>query len=467
MTTNTAAVAARESHRETDGQFGYQQLNENPEVILSAPEPVPGRQEIIDMVCLANGEGMRPAMERAFDKVLTPEGEALMCSYQGRRSGFHHHSERLEPESFDELAGLGHTDIDRLIRDGGVAYRHNLNQVAADGVTAERLEVMAGIGKDVRSGTAWEKDALLHADLDDLRAVAEIPEIPRISRYRAVAAALGSEKVDRLERSLAAGLSTKELIEAEDYEPELLAGILEQMPPSMKARTLFVAAKGHSAKSLKLYGQGLSQKFTLEELKATKVKPAALKAMLSATNSNDLQVLVDLHNAGYSKGTEVRSMAAAIGSDDPAELIRARKIVDPEAANKYWVATKYRRGLNTDELKAVATLTKLGYDDPAKVIELGSKIHKTAQWNINRDDGVLIHYAALAKANLDQGAIAAMSRAGIPVDKMPEMKDAEDFWAAGAPFREAYEKDQKRLADQKWIRQASIWEYTEGDYRNF
>ena len=253
MTTNTAADAAREAHRQPGGQFGNQPKHENTSIVLG-----------------------------------------------------------VQPDS------------------------------------PERRRALNTIGIGTRAGSDWERRASAEADTRALMAVADIPERMGVTRYRAIAAAIG--KQERFDDCLVAGLRTKELIEAEQHDPSVLAGILQALPPAMKDRTLALAENGHDAKSLTAYGVPLAQRFTLDELEGTSTKPSVLKAMFTATGGADLSVLEALDKAGFRKVQDVLDMKAAIQSDKPEDLIRARSIVDPQKAAAYWKATGYRRGLNADEL---------------------------------------------------------------------------------------------------------------------
>lgn len=206
-----------------------------------------------------------------------------------------------------------------------------------------------GIGSD--AGSAWEREAARDADTEALAAAAAIRPSKAVSRYQAIAAAVGRQ--ERFDAAIAAGLRSKELIEAEEYEPAVLAGIYDALPPSMKDRTLPVAANGHDRKTLSAYGLPLAQKFALKDLKASTSKPSVLKAMFTATGAA-LPVLEAMDKAGFRKVQDVLDMKTAIQSDDPAELIRARETVDPQTAAAYWKATGHRRGLNAGELADAA-----------------------------------------------------------------------------------------------------------------
>ena len=470
MTTqqSDAVAARRELHRQDSGEFGTQQRLEDQSIVLPAAPSAPTREEVIDMLCRSSGEGMRPALEADFDKAQTPEGEALMCAYYASPRLHHQHVGRISPESFDTLAELGYTDVGQLTVDGYKVFMRGMDAVARERIEPERLAVLADIGgHTMQNASSWEKEAYLNADIRDLHRLVSIPQHPGIERYRAIAEMLGPDKADRLQRCIAAGLTTKELVEADDFEPELLAGIRELLPETRKSMTIRIAENGHSPKTVAAYGRQLAEDMPADELLASPLKPSILKAMYSGSKYRDVKVLEDLHHAGFTKASEIRAMAGVLGTDHPKELARARRQVEPEHAARFLAGFGSRKTkLDFDDIVAVRKLVRKKITDPQQLADLTSKMHKTVQWKADPSESALGLYAGLVQAGLDKDTIGVMSRAGIPVDKMPEMKDAGDYWAAGAPFREEYEKEQQWKAERKWIRVPMAWEYSEEDYRS-
>lgn len=454
-------VQAREDARQDTGEFGFQQRPEAVGVELAFP--VSPREAGIEAAVAQIGEGIRPHIEERFDQVSTPEGTALLSDYYVKNAGKSYDG-HIEAD-FDHLAELGYDDIEDLCTKAqGLYSYHGLYEIDKDSISPERLDVLVELKPSQQRSSDWESEAYKSGDLDALRsAIGKNP----LDTYRAIAASLGPEKTERLWACLDAGVDQKNLIEAEDCDPATLGAVYNALPKTYKNLAAAIVRNGHDEQSLKTYGAKLASDIPLEMLQGSACKPAHLKAVCSAHKTyyrppeEKLKIFEDLVNAGYTKASHIRDMVKAAGLDDAEHLIRHRKLVEPATAAAY--ADVFLRGqdrmqrLDEDELKAVGVLARFGYEDPKTLPSF--HLAREAQWNAPASFKPLPAFASLIASGISKERAQAMSKAGIPVEKIAEFKDAEDIWEAGRPFREAYDQYQARSVERGWVKAPAPWQY--------
>lgn len=458
MTTPTAAtVNARENARQSTGEFGYQQKSTDESVALAAG--VSAREAAVEAMARYIGEGVRPEVEARFDRLSTVEGEALLAAYL--TSGNKATDDGSYQSDFDNLATLGHRDPETMCSQAKRVFGHDaLREIDRRGITPERLEVLADIRPNHYHSTTWERQAYDTGDLDVLRtAVGKTP----LEQYAAVAASLGTDKAERLNACLAAGLGTKHLIEAEDCSPGDLAAMHSALSPSKKNLTADLVRAGHTPETVKTYGVNMAADIDAADLKASRLKPSELKAMYSGSRHKDVAVLEALHDTGYRKSSDLRDMAAAIGTDHHDALMEARKIAEPADVRAYLpvVARRDKPHLDTEELNAIRDLSDLGHKTPASIPPIG--LHSASQWASGSLKELPV-MASILKAGVEPRTAAAMSRAGIPAERIAEFKDAPDYWEAGKAFRDGYDKEQTHRVERGWVRSKAPWAFTKDDY---
>lgn len=418
------------------------------------------------------GPGVVPGMEEQYESVTTGAGRDLLLQkwdarYNRETPGYRNYADYdLTPERCDQLAVLGYTRLDQFMEDktsrfGGIAF------VTSNKVTPDRLEVLGRVTLPAHRWSAWETEALLTADVEDLDALFQT-EIPTAEeKYLATVALLGPEKYARAKEALAGGLRFHEkgLIES-DEDPSTLARLRNALPDSKRGAWHIVglAKKGITGDHLKAYGSKACDQFTGPELDASNIKPAVLKSLLASGVRGDLAYFRKLSNAGFTKGVDLKDASQAMETTDANILIRARRHATGEQMALFRSAT--RKTITPDDAKAIGRLAKAGITNPDQVRERMRGYHPAANRYEDRDVSVLVLHADVVEAGIAPERLNAMSRAGIPITEAVRLKDAPDLWAAGKPFRDVYEATEQRRFEQHWTREVTPWAFTEDTYRD-
>jgi hypothetical protein len=455
------------------GQFATAAHSESG-VLLAPPTPPRDGLDVETVVAAAAdsiGPGIIPELERQIAETKTPGGLQLMLqsidSRYNRDSLYERVSSMsgLDAQRADHLAELGYTNVDQLSH-SKLRNLEGISSIVRHDIEPDRLAFIGRLNKGQYQWSQWEREAILTApvaDLDNLIAdnKGKTPE----EKYIATVALLDPEKVDRAQQAFAAGIKPTELrlVEAKQHAPELLVELRNELPESKRGAYFIVdmADRGITGAHVKSYGVKACGAFSGAELDACGIKPAVLRSLVSSPLQTDLHSYRKLSEAGYTKGADLKAASDAMGTTDIRVLAGVRKYADGATLQAF--AGALGTSLTKFDAQAVARLGKAGITEPAQLRPWISANHAEANKFIERGAVLGIH-ADVVTARISPERIGEMTRAGIPVNEAPALKNAPDLWAAGKPFRERWEADQSRLAEQRWIREAKPWAFTEDTY---
>lgn len=428
-------------------------------------------EDLLVLVAERNGPGAVPGVEHQLNSTTTPGGRELFLQrtdaiynpdsvYEIDRNSYYGPT----PAHCDALARLGYENVnqfggDRLKRFSG------FESVIAGGVTPERLDVLAGLSTHEYQWSEWEQDAYLNAPLDGIDAIIADKGLTRPQSYLATVDLLGDAAHSaRARQAIAMKIGDRGLIEADTHPLEVLAELRNNLADSRRGvrHIVGLADKGITGTHLKKYGANACAKFTGPELDGAPVSPKTIKSFLTSGIRSDLASMKALEDAGYTTGADIKAASHALGTNDTKALGAARKHATGARLALFHSAT--RKALTPADVRAVGALAKLKIDDPAQLGAYSAAIHRDANKFIDRDQSILAIHAAIIKAKITPERLGAMTRAGIPVTEAVKNKDTADLWAAGQPFRDAYDADQARSVSSRWAREPEAWAYTEADY---
>lgn len=458
------------------GQFSTAVHGESDISLALSPEPSHGldAETVIGHAARSIGPGVIAELERQVAGTTTPGGRQLIL--QSIDSRYNQHSiygranamSGLDPQRCDDLAALGYTSIDEVSWEK-TSNLNGLSSITSKGIGPDRLAFISRLKKSEYQWSAWEKEVILTAPVDELDHLissnkGKSPE----EKYIATVALLGPDKVARAQQAFAAGITPSEqrLIEAEQHTPEVLVELRNELPESKRGAYFIVdmADRGITGQHVKNYGVKACGAFSGPELDACGIKPAVLRSLVSSSVQTDLESYRRLSDAGYTKGSDLKAASQAMGTTDVKALATVRKHADGATLQNF--AEAVRGDLTTADAQAVGRLVKAGIADPAELRKWTAANYSEANRLMDRDQSILAVHADVVTAGITPEQLGAMSRAGIPVDEAPRLKNAPDLWAAGKPFRDAWEAHQVRQAEQRWIREAKPWAFTEDTYRD-
>lgn len=417
-----------------------------------------------------SGPGLVPALERQYAMTATEAGRQLLLqkydAYYNRQSEYAgtQPSYDLTPQRCDQLAELGYTDV-RQVGTDRVKNLYGINSIAENSITPDRLELIGRLKRHESQWSAWEKEAYLSAPVEDLDALTSTDIPTPKDEYLATMALLGTEKYTRARDAMAAGLKFRGLIEADHHSPELLHGLYQALPTT-KSNALNIvqlADKGITADHLKKYGTKACETFSGKDLDSSGLKPAVIKGLVSSGVRGDLAYYRQLHQAGYTKGSDLKDASRALETTDVTALTRARRHATGEQMAVFKGALK--KAITLDDARAIGRLAKAGITEPDQLKPWVSSIHAEANRYIDRDQSILAIHGDLIEAGVTPERLGEITRAGIPVTEAAAHAKTKDLWAAGKTFRDEYAATEQRRFEQRWIREPKPWAYTEATYR--
>lgn len=451
------------------------------DAVLTLPAPAPEEavqgqgtlypEDVFAHGAERNGPGVVPALERQYEATMTETGRQLLLQkydahynpdseYRGARPSY-----ELTPQRCDQLAELGYADI-RQIGPDRVKNLYGVDSIAKHQITPDRLEVIGRLKRHESQWSGWEKEAFLTVPVEDLDALTST-EIPTIQeKYLATVALLGTDKYRRAKAALGAGLRRFGLIEAKEHSPEMLHNLEQALPASKQnaLQILQLADHGITADHLKKYGTKACETFTGQELDASDMKPAVIKALVSSGVRGDLAYYRQLNQAGYTKGTDLKDASRALETTDVTTLSRARQHATGEQMAVFKSATK--KAITLTDARAIGRLANAGITEPDQLKPWLTSIHPEANRYINRDQSILALHADLISAGVTPERLGEITRAGIPITDAAAHAKTKDLWAAGKTFRDEYATTEQRRFEEKWIREPKPWAYTEENYRD-
>lgn len=456
------------------GHFAHAVFGEIPVGPAIAPSPSPQTgsgwplHELVESAVEHLGEHIRPGFEANLADLDSEEARELYR--RGLDATFNPESEYSRPSSTydavtsdqaNRMVGLGIEDPFKYTIQGN----RLIKGWRGFGVTQERMDLLDQLGTNYHQWSGWEEEAYLHADVEGLRGVLEVDKFDELERYRATVALLGRAKLERLNESWAAGLTSKGLIELTDYPIKNLADLHNALPKSRQSAhdVSQLIKRGIKAATLKRFGRNACDSFTGKELEATLLKPAALKALHIGYPGGSTADLERLHAAGFTKAAELRDLRNVMGELTVRDAVSAKRIIDPAKLLPWHHALGHY--LTLDDVKAAAVLAKHGVAG-ADDLKGYRDIHRAAHETVDMRRSSLPIWASIVRAKVTPERLTAMTRAGILVTQAAKFAKEENLWAAGKPFCEAVMAQREQELKAGFTRRTEVepWAYTEADY---
>lgn len=419
------------------------------------------------------GPGIVPELERQFGEAKTAGGRQLLLQSVDSRYNRDSVYERvdsmagLDAKRADQLTELGYTNVGQFSHTK-LRNLNGISSVVRHGIEPDRLAFIGKLNRGEYHWSRWEKEIILTAPVADLEnLIVSNKGKSHEEKYIATVALLGPTKEARARQAIAAGIRPGEtgLIEAERHAPETLIALRDELPETKRSAAYIVelADRGITGEHLKQYGAKACEAFSGAELDAAEIKPAVLRSLVSSSIQTDLASYRKLHEAGYTKSADLKAASDAMRTVDIKTLAAVRKYADGRTLQAF--AAKLGTSLSKADARAIGRLGKAGITEPAQLRPWTAAAHNEANRFIERGTALGLH-ADIVAARITPERLGEMTRAGIPVNEAPGLKNAPDLWAAGKPFRERWEADQERKFQQRWIREAQPWAFTEDTYRD-
>ncbi len=435
---------------------------------LGVPAPVPQTMSVGDLIeseAARYGAGYRERMEAQYARLETDGGRALFTQHLDARANpeTRYNSRAIQgvqdTGDYDRLAELGYTDVNQLSEVRRKNLR-GLETVLDHGITPERLAVLNGQPRHEFQWSAWEKEAYLTAPLDKLEAALDKTKGAR-DQYSEAVTILHPERKARLEEAWDLNISDRGIVEATEHPLPVLAGILHELPESAR-NTLNVvtyANKGITGDHLKRFGARACTKFDGKDLLTSGLAPKTVKALMAGGYKGDLDGMWALHDGGYETAADFRSASKAMGTDDPAVLVEARKHATGEQLERFR-STK-PTPLTVTEAAAVGRLIKQGFNSTEDLRPYTSQVCQDSYMLVDKKISPYVAYASFKPAGLTPEKLGELTRAGIPVTEAYRFAKTENAWADGARFRAEYAERQAALK----LSAPRGWPYTETTFK--
>lgn len=416
----------------------------------------------LEEICGHDGPGAVPGHQARLDACRTEVGRSIMLSSMGKRSTRY----ELNTGEADTLAELGYESYELVEPLGS-------DIVLATGMEPERAAVLgtlAGqnlmynhthLGEMTAVEKPWAAEAittLTPAELEDLSGNQSGKD--KFSNYRMLVTKNHPERGPIVDRAEALGIRDPGLIESK-YDIETLAGIKEAIrtpstPPS-SWQVLQLAKGGHTKETINRYGTAVCDIATAGNLDAMGVSPKAARSFVSRGGIQTAGDMNEYHRAGFTTGRQIQQLND-LSEEGTSVAAKGHmlKAIDPDDLLK-WKSQTFSGRFDLSEVRTVAALQKSGFPDP-KALDDKYRPHVHTQQDrlyAGTGNGSPIEtMGGFVAAKVSPEQAGRLSRAGIPLGKMPELKDSKDPWADGAPYRERYASSY----------QATPWAFTKDNW---
>lgn len=247
-----------------------------------------------------------------------------------------------------------------------------------------------------------------------------------------------------------------------DVPLETLQALVEVLPATKRetseSRAIAAGKAGFTAMDVREFGATLCETpFTpghLTALRESGVSTKVIRALHAALRygpDRALEVYPALAREGITTTAAARSMRKfAAGTEKDWGYIAARV---PTGDLEQWAHTlrtsteRDRHLITRQDAKDIADLAHHGIDHDS-LVTLAHAGRGEANRHADRPDAArpLAWFVDLAHAGVDAERSALLARCGIPTSRQALHAQDADPWAAGAPYRERYESEERRLA---------------------
>ena len=398
-----------------------------------------GDGDAADLLTVAAGVADNPDRARRLMNALTAcrtqAGRDLMVAC--RREGVV--GDGLRPSEYDGLAEAGF-DAELLgqVRMSNLTWRDILDSP----VDPEHVRVIVAsplLCHLLDLGSPWVQDGLRTAPADTLR-YAGRDEMDPDAAWSAIAGTT-PERRERILAAFDAGVTEPALIERTDHSVEVLAGIRGawSTPRQHASPEIVLAAAdlGHDGESASHWGQLLATSYSRGRLEDTGMKPQAIRDL---SGVGGLAEVVVWYEAGFRTATEIGRWATAVSPSvlSPKELGRYRRTgADPDQVSAYRDALAMRgRAISVGEVHRIDRLARR-HPHPlslgGRVAVINAMPQRYDEWRADRL-GCLESLVAL-----DPDQARRLLPTGLPLNRLAQYAGHPDPWAAGEPYRQAYE----------------------------
>lgn len=276
VNTYDANKSSIESRRDQgNGQFRAWQAKESEGLTLTASpdgQPRAGREDAVNLYDDFRVIEKAAEVDDAFNYIRTPAGQELGYEYFSRQkydpyavwgevkgNDFHR---------FDELAELGwNGNMNLLTGDGRQLL--GVSRIADEGITPEHVSKLREAHLSPAS-SEWTRDAMLTASDDTLGRIRDAWNPHNATdHYKAAVLSTGDEqKITRMNDCHESGLYEPELIEAVEFDKDLLLDLQEYTGPNQPGAILKLARNGHSPATVRAHGVSAAYNQTAAELAA-------------------------------------------------------------------------------------------------------------------------------------------------------------------------------------------------------
>lgn len=234
----------------------------------------PGREDAMDLFDDFRLVERLAEVDHAFYAIQTPAGGELAFKYFSYQKYDRHalwgEIKGDDFHRFDELAelGWGLSGARTLSRDAREMFG-SIDRIADEGITPDRMFQLRD-AKLSSESSEWTRDAMIAADDDALDRIRDSWNPHNATdHYKAAVLSTGDrQKIDRMNDCHASGLYHPELIEAVEFDKDLLLNLQEYTGPNQPGSILKLARNGHTPETVRTHGVRAALYSTAGELGA-------------------------------------------------------------------------------------------------------------------------------------------------------------------------------------------------------
>lgn len=466
---STAAASAREAARTAAGQFGTQARSEAEFDLVPTPsEPfadpkVWTRADDAELAAIAASLRNRHHLDWEMDQCQTVAGKRLIMRALGDRT----HPTRNnvadaapKPEQADALAALGYQDKEDFTDAAnlGAARPYEIIEMQLTPARAAGLRA-AGFTTIKYPNAPWLRDTLRVAPVPAITAAMGQPD--EQERWAALVGLTDPARGERAREFFVAGerdlhwiQSGFPLSDLQAMRTTLDATSDSQFGNERDAETY--VRKGLTPVQVSSYGPKVCWHRSKEEIDdwdTSGHSPAVLKSLHHRASHRNVASLRAFADAGITRGADLAVYENRLGYEmgGVEHTIAISKMLSPTQL-KTW-ADEQGKGyrLSRAEVEGVVKLTAADYDN---LTEAASEYKGSFYGPASLTDDSMLKAANLAvmgdivASGATPAQARAMTRAGIPPTKIPELLGARDYWAAGQHYRDAYVARQSEQSAQ-------------------